>query len=129
MKHCKTLERLGHDVCVAATKTRPKPKEVCKGREVWRKSLTQNVVIEEGEVDEDINENILAAVSDDYNTNTVADIENGITNFAEYAYQDVDLTNYFRYHLLENTVIDIKSYSRDLLEDRRRYIKNDFNGV
>nr|CAD7432600.1 unnamed protein product [Timema monikensis] len=33
------------------------------------------------------------------------------------------------YHLLENTVIDIQSYSRDLLEDRRRFIKNDFNGV
>nr|CAD7458859.1 unnamed protein product [Timema tahoe] len=91
--------------------------------------LTQNVVVEEGEVEEDINESILAAVSNDYNTNTAADIENGITNFAEYAYQDVDLTNYFRYHLLENTVIDIKSYSRDLLEDRRRFIMNDFNGV
>nr|CAD7594957.1 unnamed protein product [Timema genevievae] len=33
------------------------------------------------------------------------------------------------YHLLENTVIDIKSYSRDLLEDRRRFIMNDYNGV
>nr|CAD7257341.1 unnamed protein product [Timema shepardi] len=34
-----------------------------------------------------------------------------------------------KYHLLENTVIDIQSYSRDLLEDRRHFIKNDFNGV
>nr|CAD7403744.1 unnamed protein product [Timema cristinae] len=91
-------------------------------------SLTQNVVVEEGEVD-DINESILAVVSNDYNTNTAVDIEKGITNFAEFVYQDVDLTNYLRYHLLENTVIDIQSYSRDLLEDRRRFIKNDFNGV
>nr|CAD7432599.1 unnamed protein product [Timema monikensis] len=103
-------------------------KGVCKDREVWRKSLTQNVVVEEGEVD-DINESILAVVSNDYNTNTALDIEKGITNFAEFAYQDVDLTDYLRYHLLENTVIDIQSYSRDLLEDRRRYIMNDFNGV
>nr|CAD7257339.1 unnamed protein product [Timema shepardi] len=59
-------------------------------------SLTQNIVVEEGEVDEDINESILAAVSNDYNTNIAVDIENGITHFAELAYQDVDLTDFFR---------------------------------
>nr|CAD7397235.1 unnamed protein product [Timema poppensis] len=56
-------------------------------------SLTQNVVVEEGEVDEDINESILAAVSNDYSTNVAVDIEHGITYFAEFAYQDVDLTD------------------------------------
>ncbi|CAG2064228.1 unnamed protein product [Timema podura] len=39
------------------------------------------------------------------------------------------MCSFVRYHLLENTVIDIKSYSRDLLEDRRRFIMNDYNGV